>query len=228
MSKVLILQPVAKARHPLNQRFLDELRRSPAFQIDGVIELVGCSDIVEARNRLVDMAIERFSVHSNVSHVFWLDADIVGSVDTFVRHLALCEKIQAPLAGTYLRRGGNTSVLTRVTWGQGRDNQGFKRVVGGMGALLVPRSDFIRRHELGPVMVNSSFRRHCFLPSTLREEGGLRYVSEDHAYTLGFYLSGFHCEGVWESIAEPLFYGHVTERVEYPETSDEWKGVSES
>lgn len=218
---LLILQPVAKYRHPLNQLSLDSLEESGVSY--KLITATGSSEIVRARCILAEMGMQAIRKHPRkYTAVFWLDADMVFEPELVKRHQVLAITEHLPIAGLYPQRIKDALAMRRHH-SDGATPPGFLPVLSGMGALMVPTALFEAQYNSSELCADPNMRR-IICPMLTRPYGdgseGVVLISEDFSYCLSFFERdlGAPYAGVYTPTNNPLNYGHVAEKVLIQET----------
>lgn len=216
-ASLLILQPVAKYRHPLNQDSLNDLGKLIRYQL---IQVTGSSEIVRARCYLAEKAV-RYLREQNAAcaHVLWLDADMVFSPSLVRAHMEAVSKWGVPIAGLYPQRVKPAAALVKHSVEGIQAPLELEPVLAGMGALMVPANLFLAQYDTSHPCADPEMRR-VICPMLLRphvdaQNGGDVLISEDFSYCLSFFERelGAPFRGVYSPKNEPLCYGHVAEKV---------------
>lgn len=238
LDSVLILVPSYKGPHPITMQFLNDCVAAGA----DITPSWGCSDVAMHRCIVAGAAcqriVERSEMKKPISHVVWIDDDMMGTPSHVAGLMQLSNAIGGPVTGHYCKRGSsNVLTLKRYPWGNvvrvrvrssspDLESLAFdaQPVTAGMGCLCVPAAEFLEHCERAPKWSGiagangkgSPAPGICASGMCTDSQGRIGWMSEDQTYCEGLWQYGF---GLWEV---PIEFAHISEVPLRPSPTAEW------
>lgn len=219
MTHILILQPIHKSRHSLNEDSLQLYRKEGSYSFD-VRTVTGCSEISRARCYAAQFGADYLRLRewktSETCMVLWLDSDMVFEPPLLDKHVELTQRLQLPLAGSYPQRIKPAMAAIRYGDDEHIDELTLRPVLSGMGALMLPAWLFYEQFITSPETGVSTMERIVCSTSVRKGfppfEDKHTLLSEDFDYCLSFFERPNLRQGVF-NLVPGLNYGHVAEKV---------------